>query len=196
MNNALLQSAILYATFKHAGQVRKGTDVPYIVHPVEVMKIVAGLTEDEEVRAAAVLHDTKEDAGATPDELKKLFGERVMKLVCAESEDKREGRPERDTWYVRKQETLEHLEHADRDVKIICLGDKLANMRDISSDYNKYKDTLWERFNAPDDGRGTAGKVAKLGWYYRGIAERLKGELGGTPEWEELNRLISDVFRE
>lgn len=191
MKNALLQSAITYAVVRHAGQTRKGTDIPYIVHPIEVMKIVASLTGDEEVRAAAVLHDVKEDAHATPMELAELFGYRVAGLVCAESENKREDRPEAETWAVRKQETIDHLAHADKEVKIICLGDKLANMRDIARDETALGEVLWERFNAPEDG---GGKKAHVGWYYRSVAEQLKPELGETRAWQELDRLITEVF--
>ena len=55
-------------------------------------------------------------------------------------------------------------------------------------------DKLWERFNAPDDGKGIAGKKANIRWYYRGIAKRLKSELGDTNAWKELDRLIAEVF--
>ena len=56
-----IERAIQYAVDAHAGSKRKGKDRPYILHPIEVMTIVAGLTEDEDVIAAAVLHDTVED---------------------------------------------------------------------------------------------------------------------------------------
>ena len=188
MEKTMLQRAIEFAAVKHGGTPRKGTDIPYIVHPIEVMKIVAGITDDEEVRAAAVLHDTIEDTDASREELEELFGKRVAELVASESENKRKGQAETETWFLRKQETLDRLEKADRDTKIICLGDKLANMRDIARDYESLGDKLWERFNAPDD------KKTNIGWYYKGIAERLAGELGDTNAWKELDRLIAVVF--
>lgn len=194
MEKNLLQSANEFAAERHAGQPRKGSDIPYIVHPVEVMKIVAGLTHDDEVRAAAVLHDTKEDARVTPEELTERFGERISALVCAESENKRENEPEKNTWKTRKQETIDRIAAADRDVRMICLGDKLANMRDIARDYDKDEEELWKRFNAPEDGNGISGKKANIGWYYRSVADNLKNEFGVTPEWKELDRLIREVF--
>ena len=190
----LLQKAIEYAVEKHSGDVRKGTSIPYIVHPVEVMKITSGITEDEEVRAAAVLHDTVEDTGATQNDIRERFGDRVCGLVLAESENKREGIPEVETWEIRKRETVEKLEHADRDAKIICLADKLANIRDIYRDYKKYGEKLWGRFSAPDDNNGNAGKKARIGGYYRGIADGLKSELGEEPAWKELDELTAKVF--
>lgn len=191
----LLQKAIEFAAKAHAGVPRKGTDIPYIVHPIEVMKIVCGLSDDEAVRAAAVLHDTVEDVEeVTIETIRTEFGEDVARLVAAESENKREGQPEGETWLIRKQETLDHLDRAERDVKIICLGDKLANMRDIVRDSRALGDELWNRFNAPDDGKGLEGKIAHVGWYYRGVADRLKSELGSTPAWQELDGLIKEVF--
>ena len=191
---SLLDRAVAFAAAAHAGAVRKSTDIPYIVHPVEVMKIVCGLTPDEEVRAAAVLHDTLEDTSATKAQLIAEFGERVAALVCSESEDKREGTPEKQTWRVRKEETVAELSCADRDAKIICLGDKLANMRDIARDHAAIGEKLWERFNAPEDGRGLSGKAANIGWYYRAVAEQLRGELGDTDAWREIDELIRSVF--
>lgn len=199
MNKSIVDQAVSFACCAHAGAVRKSTDIPYIVHPMEVMKIVCDLTDDEEIRAAAVLHDTIEDTPTTKTDLEELFGSRVAELVASESENKREGTPEKETWCIRKQETLKHLEKASRDVKIICLGDKLANMRDMERDFKEKKDKLWERFNAPDtDAEGKnkslAQKVANIGWYYRGVASRLESELGNTAAWKELDQLITEVL--
>ena len=56
----MVQKAIDFATKVHEGQYRKGTDRPYIVHPLEVGQIVATMTDDEEIISAAILHDTIE----------------------------------------------------------------------------------------------------------------------------------------
>ena len=53
-----VERTIIFAANAHAGTKRKGKERAYILHPIEAMTIVAGLTEDEEVLAAAVLHDT------------------------------------------------------------------------------------------------------------------------------------------
>ena len=57
----MIDRAIAFATQAHEGQVRKGTSRPFILHPLEVGKIVASMTEDQEVISAAILHDTIED---------------------------------------------------------------------------------------------------------------------------------------
>lgn len=193
-NEVMVQKAVEFAKEAHADAFRKGTDIPYIMHPLAVMEIVSGITDDEEVRAAAVLHDTVEDTKVTRKDIEDTFGERVAKLVASESENKREGQPEKETWKIRKQETIDHLDIADTDTKIICLGDKLANMRDIARDYKDIGDSLWERFNAPEDDKKYPGKKAIMGWYYRGVADSLKDGLCTTEAWQELDRLIEEVF--
>ena len=79
----LLQKAMEFAAMKHEGYVRKGTTIPYFTHVMEAMEIVSRMTEDEEVRAAAVLHDTLEDTPTTKKELIHFFGRRVADLVAA-----------------------------------------------------------------------------------------------------------------
>lgn len=194
MKKTKLDEAILFAAEAHAGAVRKSKTTPYIVHPVEDLAIVCTLTEDEKVRMAAVLHDTVEDTKTTLSDIEEKFGKRVAELVAAQSENKREGQPETDTWRIRKEEALEHLSHTDRDVKILYLGDKLSNVRDLCRDYRAVGEKLWERFNAPDGGKGLAGKAANIGWYYRGVADRLKDELSETPAWKELDEKIGELF--
>ena len=85
----MIDRAIAFATRAHEGQVRKGTMRPYIVHPLEVGRIVSLMTDDEEIISAAILHDTIEDCEEVTDEvLRKEFGDRVTELVLQESEDK------------------------------------------------------------------------------------------------------------
>ena len=77
----LLTKAIAFASRKHEGQKRKGTDIPYIVHPLEALSIASTLTNDENVLAAAVLHDVVEDTDMTLEALKEKFGSDVATLV-------------------------------------------------------------------------------------------------------------------
>ena len=57
----MFEEAVKFATQAHAGQKRKGTNLPFIIHPLEVASIVAAMTTDEEMLCAAVLHDVLED---------------------------------------------------------------------------------------------------------------------------------------
>lgn len=182
----LLDQAIVFAVEAHGGALRKGSSTPYILHPMEAAAIVGTMTSDREILAAAVLHDVVEDTGHTAAEIRARFGLRVAELVAAESENKREELPAGDTWKLRKQETLEHLQNtSDAAVKMITLGDKLSNIRAISRDYAALGDALWQRFNQKDK--------AEHAWYYASVARCLE-ELRVYPAWQEYDRLVRSVF--
>ena len=182
----ILDRAIIFATKAHKGQFRKGTQVPYILHPLEAAAIVSTMTADTEIIAAAVLHDVVEDTSVTIDEIQEEFGNRVYSLVGAETENKRENLPALSTWKIRKQETLDHLKTAALDVKMITLGDKLSNIRSIHRDYNTIGDALWQRFNQKDKNEHY--------WYYQGIADCLT-ELKAYPAYTEYCELIDNTFK-
>lgn len=181
----LLNKAIVFATKAHASQCRKGTQIPYILHPMEAAAIVGTMTTDDEIIAGAVLHDVVEDTDTTVDQIEDLFGTRVAALVASESENKREDKPAEFTWKIRKQETLNHLQTAPIDVKMITLGDKLSNIRAIYRDYNAIGDELWQRFNQKD-------KTQQY-WYYKSIAECLS-ELKDYPAYKEYVDLVEKTF--
>ena len=86
LNTELLDRAIIFAVRAHAGTERRGKGFPYIVHPMEAMEIVATMTPDQELLAAAALHDTVEDTDVTVDQLRAEFGDRIADLVAAESD--------------------------------------------------------------------------------------------------------------
>ena len=121
----LIHDAIIFATLKHAGQLRKGTGVPYITHPMEVMQILSENGSCENVIVAGILHDTLEDTNTTPAEILEHFGEAILKIVSAESEDKSK------TWKERKQTTINNLDNASLEEKSVCLADKLSNLRSM-----------------------------------------------------------------
>ena len=83
-----LQDAIRFALDKHAHQFRKGTDRPYILHPLEVMLLLSAMNADTDLLMAGVLHDTVEDTDATLPELEARFGPGVAGLVGAHTDDK------------------------------------------------------------------------------------------------------------
>lgn len=77
----LRERALVFAKNAHEGQVRRYTGEPYFNHVESVGKRVAAITNDEEMVAAAILHDTLEDTDATMDELIEAFGRKVAELV-------------------------------------------------------------------------------------------------------------------
>lgn len=181
----ILDKAIIFAVKAHSGDVRKGTETPYIVHPMEAAAIVATMTNDREVMAGAVLHDVVEDTEFSIKDIKREFGDYVAALVGAESEDKREDLPAEETWKIRKQETIEHLKQASLEEKMITLGDKLSNIRAMYRDYLAVGDRLWERFNQKDKNEHA--------WYYRSIVGAL-AELEEYSAYREYLELVGKMF--
>ena len=185
INTALLDRAIVFAVNAHAGTERRGKGFPYIVHPMEVVEIVATMTRDQELLAAAVLHDTVEDTDITIEQIKAEFGERIASLVASETDIVLDGLPVEHSWHARKQAAIDRLARAPRDAKIVALGDKLSNMRAIARDYAEQGDKLWNLFHAKDP--------KDHEWHYRGLAASLS-ELRDTFAYKEFEQLINQVF--
>ena len=192
--NELLNEAIRFAVEAHAGQLRKGSDMPYVVHAMEVLSILAAISGDIELLMAGVLHDCIED-GLLPDgsggmrpvtraDIAERFGERTADLVAAHSEDKDM------SWEERKQLALKELEEADDDLQNLVLADKLSNMRAIARDFKAVGEELWKRFHAPKE---------KQSWYYSesiDAMDRRQYDDKAAPFFWELNELYKDVFVE
>ena len=185
LNTELLDRAIIFAVKAHAGTERRGKGFPYIVHPMEAMEIVATMTTDQEVLAAAALHDTVEDTDVTIEELRLEFGDRIASLVAQESEERPEGMSDEESWHDRKRTAIDRLAKAPHDAKIVALGDKLSNIRAIARDYAEIGDALWKRFHAQDP--------KDHEWHYRGLADSLR-ELQDTAAFQEFESLINKVF--
>ena len=182
----LVSEAIAFAVKAHDGMRRKKSDVPYILHPMEAAVIVGTMSEDQNLIAAAALHDVVEDAGITIEEIEERFGKRVRVLVESETEDKRADLPPAATWRIRKEESLAVLKNTDDiAVLMVWLGDKLANMRAIYRDFKVEGEAMWQRFNQKD--------VAEQAWYYRSIVA-LTERLSDTSAWIEYKTLTDLVF--
>lgn len=186
LNTELLDRAIVFAVKAHANTERRGKGYPYIVHPLEAVEIVATMTADQELLAAAALHDTVEDTDVTVEQLRVEFGERIASLVADESDVMPEGMTKEDSWHQRKQAAIDRLSKASHDAKMVALGDKLSNMRAIARDYDEIGDALWNRFHTNDP--------KEHEWHYRGLADSLR-ELEDTVAYKEFESLINKVFR-
>ena len=182
----LVSEAIVFAAKAHDGMRRKKSDAPYILHPMEAAVIVGTMTDDQNLIAAAALHDVVEDAGITLEEIKEKFGQRVWELVRSETEEKQEDLPPAQTWRIRKEESLAVLKNAeDIAVLMVWLGDKLANMRSIDRDFKVEGVQMWQRFNQKN--------VNEQAWYYRSIVN-LTERLSDTSAWLEYKTLTELVF--
>ena len=186
MMKDIVSEAIVFSTKAHDGMRRRKSDSPYVLHPMEVGTIVGTMTDDQEVIAAAVLHDVVEDAGITIEAIGEKFGARVMELVASETENKREELPPEQTWRIRKEESLEKLKNAD-DIAVLMLwiGDKLSNIRAVYRDFAVEGDKVWEKFHQSD--------IKVQAWYYRSILKYTE-RLSHTLAWTEYRSIVEKLF--
>lgn len=182
LDTSLFDRAVAFATRAHSGTERRGKGYPYIIHCMEAASIVATITNDPEMLAAAILHDTVEDTSVTIEQIRSEFGNRVADLVAHETAPSPDDAP----WRNRKEAQLAQLTQAPYDSKVVALGDKLSNMRALAADYKDIGNQLWSRFHAPN------GKD-DIAWYYRSLAEALVELSGSAAYWEFVN-LINETF--
>ena len=188
MDQELFNRALLFALEAHNGVTRKGSSIPFILHPLEVATIVASITENKETMAAALLHDTVEDADVSLEEIKVKFGDKVALLVASETENKRRDILPELSWQIRKEESLDLLKYTDsHDVKILWLADKLSNMRSFYRLYQAKGDAMWLDFHQQNP--------KKQGWYYKTVL-RYTAELEHTAAYNEYRYLVNKVFGE
>ena len=123
--------AYKFAEKLHEGQYRVSEE-PYIIHPVEVTKILATLKVDKHTLMASILHDTIEDTGITPEQLGAEFGEAVLNLVLGVTQlDKFQFKSKEE----RQAESFRRMFIAmAKDVRVIFLklADRLHNMRTLN----------------------------------------------------------------
>jgi len=180
MDTSLFDKAAQFAIEAHRGAERRGKGFPYIIHPMEAASIVATITNDPEMLAAAILHDTVEDTDVTIEQIEELFGPRVARLVQVDTAKKGA------TWRARREVQIEKFRQTDRDCQIVVLSDKLSNLRAISLDYKAMGDALWSRFRAPEG-------MNDIEWYYRSIADAL-AKLADTAPYQEFLSLLEETF--
>lgn len=174
--------ALAYATDVHQGQLRKGTAVPYVSHPLAVCSLVLedGGSEDEAI--AALLHDAVEDGGGRErlDDIRKRFGDRVADIVWGCSDTDQVPKP---PWKERKLRYIEHVRQASAAVRRVSCADKVHNARAILRDYRLLGERLWERFSSSGD---------ETLWYYRELLAAFRGA-GSGPLVEELARVVGEL---
>ncbi len=144
----------------HGRQCRKGSDIPYVSHPLAVASIVMEHGGDEDEQVAALLHDTAEDCGGAPvlNRVGCLFGARVAAIVEGCSDTLVTPKPD---WHTRKSRYIARLERAGRSVKLVCAADKLHNLRCTVDDVRRNGPATMRKFNASAD---------HVQWYYAACA--------------------------
>lgn len=185
--------ALKTASKAHRDQARKGTDIPYISHPVAVAMIINKYTTDEDIIVAGVLHDILEDVKPSiysEMDMRDDFGDKITGIVKDVSEDKVAGEPEK-PWIERKKGYLAHLDNlANVEPIIVSTADKIHNLTDMLDEYERVGDGLWEKFNASKDDEL---------WFYKSfleiiqkkaIPEKMKADL------ESLINMLESVIKQ
>ncbi|MCR5350710.1 MAG: HD domain-containing protein [Acholeplasmatales bacterium] len=187
LDTALVDKAIIFATKAHKNTGRKAKLTPYIIHPLEVLAICETMTNDYDILAASVLHDTLEDTDTTYEEIKEEFGTRVADIVLNESDNTLLGYKKDMDWKEKKLLAIKRLENASLDCKIVALSDKLSNIRAINRDYKQLGDKVWDRFHEKDP------SLHK--WRFNELVKALK-DLNDTFAYQEFVALVNDTFKD
>jgi (p)ppGpp synthase/HD superfamily hydrolase len=176
------EAALRYAVDVHRGQLRPGTAIPYIAHPLAVCAIVLEAGGDEDQAIAGLLHDAAEDQGGARRlrDIGERFGERVETIVKGCTDSLEQPRP---PWRLRKERYLSHLRQAPADELLVALADKLHNARAVLNDYRALGDRVWERF---EGGRDYAS------WYQAELAAVFRERLPG-PLATEMSDLVDRI---
>jgi len=190
---SIVSKALVFATEHHQHQHRKGTKIPYMVHLLNVCKLVAENNCSDDVLAAALLHDVVEDTDVTIEQVAASFGDTVAEIVKGATEldklEKKAIEKER-SWQERKAHTIHFLQHeATIDQLLVSGADKLDNLRAIAYDHSRIGEILWQRFNASKE---------QQEWYYSSLAAILQDKGQEHPVLglfgNEMNVLCKEVF--
>jgi GTP diphosphokinase / guanosine-3',5'-bis(diphosphate) 3'-diphosphatase len=146
VDRALVEQAFVFACERHADQ-RRASGEDFIVHPVGVAKICAGMRLDTDTLCAALLHDTVEDTSASLDEVNADFGDEVGALVDGVTKLSGVTFQSRDDRQAENYRKMLVAMAQDIRVILIKLADRLHNMRTIGSmpknkQQDKAKETL------------------------------------------------------
>ena len=173
-------AALALAAQAHRDQLRKGSELPYIAHPVHVSVILIRHGFDEDMAIAGLLHDVVEDTDVPLESIRAAFGEQVARLVAAVSETKAIDGVEL-PWEQRKAEKLAHLHAGASDVAALKAADAIHNARSIVADLQSVGPSVWARFK-----RGPEQTVG----YYDAICDGVRAKLGDQPIAVELGDAV------
>jgi (p)ppGpp synthase/HD superfamily hydrolase len=177
-----LAGALAFATLAHARaqpggdipQVRKGTDIPYVSHLLQVAGLVLDHGGNLELAIAALLHDAIEDGrDVTRERLAERFGAAVARIVadCSDAVAAPAGE-KKPPWRERKQRYIDHLRGAPAGSAVVSACDKLQNLAAMIADVQRDGVKSMDRFNAPP---------ADQLWFYRevlaAVADRVPASL-------------------
>jgi (p)ppGpp synthase/HD superfamily hydrolase len=186
------EHALVYTAQAHNGQLRKGTQIPYLSHLLSVASIALEYGANEDEAIGALLHDAGEDAGGDERilDIRNVFGDAVADIVQGCTDAVVLPKP---PWQERKEKYIAGVPHEPVSVRFVSAADKLHNVRSIIRDYRALGDGLWPRFKG--------GKDGSL-WYYRALVNAYRqGKnyddpvrvITHTELIDELDRAVSEL---
>ncbi|MAG60806.1 hypothetical protein CL619_03390 [archaeon] len=175
----LILKAQEIATRQHESQYRKGTSIPYILHPNEVANAIYRMHGSTAQVCAAYLHDTIEDTSYTLDELLVDFNQEIYDLVnfCTENMEEKGPIHSKSSWKSRKQEVIEKVQGANNQQLVLIFADKYCNLESFCREQKDEGIEFWSRFNGTRD---------EQHWFYSTLFLTFEKELGCDPRYEPL----------
>ena len=181
--SSLFCQATRLAAQAHDGAFCMGTHLPYLFHAMETAQIVATMTEDEDILAAAVLHDVLSCAGVSEEEMRETVGGHVTSLVLTVGQMHKAEPGDMD--HIQRQKQVDALLSERRvEVRKIVLGDTLSEVRLLQRRYQCLGEQVWEQYHCEREA---------LGWYYQAVTDALQ-DLNTYPVWHELANTVWEVF--
>lgn len=179
--NKKIQKAIYVASHQHRKQKRKMSGMPYIVHPFSTAWLLSEHLNDDDIIAAALLHDVIEDTkGYDLREMEKDFGKRVVEIVAEVTEDK--ALP----WKKRKETHIEHLKDASIEAIFITAADKIHNLSSLREEIQESGKNPWgKEFKSKEDSE----------WYHDSLYLVVEGRLGEHPLVDLYKNEIDMLFK-
>lgn len=181
-----LDKALRMAARAHEkqGQYRKGSDIPYIIHPVGVMLIANQATDDEDTLIACLLHDVLEDVDPEiygEGDIKSDFGQHVVDIIKDVTNS-----PDIMDWHENRKAYLHHLEHeACEEAVIVSASDKTHNLTATITDYRDVGDDIWQRF--------TTKNYDDQVWWYESVLAVVSKRKPGSLFNDELAARIAEL---
>lgn len=170
----IIEKAVRVSVAAHKDQIRKGDDLPYIIHPFMVALKLAKYNFPDTVIAAALTHDVLEDTETTEEKLREDLGDDVVDIVKAVTND------ESLSWEEKKEKYVETVRNGSEGAKAVATADKIHNLESLLIAHSIQGPELWKRFNR--------GKEKKL-WFEHKVLQMLQ-DTWHHPLIEEYERLL------
>jgi (p)ppGpp synthase/HD superfamily hydrolase len=175
--------ALQYAIQIHMSDTRKGTQIPYMSHLVQVAGLVLEFGGPEEEAIGALLHDTAEDAGgeAALADIREVFGPDVERIVRENSDSITDSKADKAPWRERKEGYIAAISHKSESALLVSVCDKIHNVRSPITDTQNFGPSHWNRFNASREDSV---------WYYQSL---VKAFLKRVPDFPRLTPAVREL---